>query len=72
MHFDNACFINQIEDYVRFIPEKEDVCYCVLMSEYSALNLRKFFKRSDQILLFGQNDEQCLPLLRGKVTYYTN
>jgi hypothetical protein len=41
------------------------------MSEYSAINLRKFFKQSDEIILLGNDRDQCLPLLRGKVTFFT-
>jgi hypothetical protein len=41
------------------------------MGEYSAINLRKFFKKTDEMLLLGENKDNCLPLLRGKVTYFT-
>ena len=41
------------------------------MSQYSALNLRKFFKNVDEIILLGINTEKCAPLLRGKVTFFT-
>lgn len=38
------------------------------MSEYSAINLRKFFKKCDDMVVCTKNPEACMPLLRGKVT----
>jgi hypothetical protein len=38
------------------------------MSEYSAINLRKFFKKSDEIIVCTTHPEKCAPLLRGKVS----
>lgn len=51
MSFHNTVFIDQIEEYVHALPEKEDVSFCILMSYYSAEHLRKYFKKSDEILI---------------------
>jgi hypothetical protein len=65
---ENAAFITRIEEYLKFLPAKEDVQFLVLMSEASALSLRKFFKKCDEIIVCTNNPEQCVPLLRGKVS----
>lgn len=69
--FDNTHFITHIEDYLAYLPQKEDVSYSVLMGEYSGANLRKFFKGADEILLLCENAYECMPLLRGKVSFVT-
>jgi hypothetical protein len=67
-NIEDAVIIDQIEDYIRYLPTKGESIYYVMMGEFSALNLRQYFKKSDEILLMADNMEKCLPLLRGKIT----
>ena len=41
------------------------------MSEYSASIMKKYFKQVDEILLLGSNEEKCLGLVKGKVSFMT-
>ena len=64
-------FIDRVEDYLMLLPKTEDVIYSLFVSEYSAVNILRYFKKVDEVLLLGSSNDECMHLLGKKVEFFT-